>query len=126
MSGDLSQSFKDKIAVITGSTQGLGEAVARLFADRGLSGLVICGRNQSKGKEVADSIHQSGCPTFYVQADLAQVKTAGKSFRRRMKNSGESIVWSTVLQSPTEERYWTPHPNCLIKCLPSIPVRLFF
>ena len=60
MSEDLSQSFKGKIAVVTGSTQGLGEAVARLFADRGLSGLVICGRNQSKGKEVADSIHQSG------------------------------------------------------------------
>ena len=59
MSGDLSQSFKGKIAVVTGSTQGLGEAVARLFANRGLSGLVICGRNQSKGKEVADSIHQS-------------------------------------------------------------------
>ena len=74
MSGDLNQSFKGKIAVVTGSTQGLGEAVARLFADRGLSGLVICGRNQSKGKEVADSIHQSGCPTYYVQADLAQVE----------------------------------------------------
>ena len=74
MSGDLNQSFKGKIAVVTGSTQGLGEAVARLFADRGLSGLVICGRNQSKGKEVADSIHQSGCPTYYVQADLTQVE----------------------------------------------------
>ena len=53
MSGGLSQSFKGKIAVVTGSTQGLGEAVARLFADSGLSGLVICGRNQSTGKEVA-------------------------------------------------------------------------
>ena len=36
MSGDLSQSFKGKIAVVTGSTQGLGEAVARLFADLSL------------------------------------------------------------------------------------------
>ena len=74
MSGNLNQSFKGKIGVVTGSTQGLGETVARLFADRGLSGLVICGRNQSKGKEVADSIHQSGCPTYYVQADLVQVE----------------------------------------------------
>ena len=124
MSGDLNQSFKGKIAVVTGSTQGLGEAVARLFADRGLSGLVICGRNQSKGKEVADSIHQSGCPTYYVQADLAQVEDCRNIIQKADENSGESIVWSTVQQSPTEERYWTPHPNCLIKCLPSIPVHL--
>ena len=41
--------FKNKIALITGSTQGIGEATARLFVQEGLEGLVICGRNQKKG-----------------------------------------------------------------------------
>ena len=78
MSGELSQSFKGKIGVITGSTQGLGEAVARLFAERSISGLVICGRNKSKGKLVAESITQAGCPTHYVFADLTSVKDCEK------------------------------------------------
>ena len=34
-----------KIAIVTGGSQGLGEAIARLFGERGAAGLVICGRN---------------------------------------------------------------------------------
>jgi NAD(P)-dependent dehydrogenase (short-subunit alcohol dehydrogenase family) len=35
----------DQIAVVTGGAQGLGETIARLFAERGAAGLVICGRD---------------------------------------------------------------------------------
>ena len=38
-------SMDGKTAVVTGSTQGLGETIAHLFADRGVEGLVIAGRN---------------------------------------------------------------------------------
>ena len=42
-----------KYAVVTGGSQGLGEAIARLFAERGAAGLVICGRNAANGERVA-------------------------------------------------------------------------
>jgi NAD(P)-dependent dehydrogenase (short-subunit alcohol dehydrogenase family) len=60
-----------RVAVVTGGTQGLGEAVARLFAARGAAGLVICGRQAERGRAVADDLSAQGCPTHFVQADLA-------------------------------------------------------
>ena len=62
-----------KVAVVTGGTQGLGETVARLFAERGAAGLVICGRNGANGERVAEEISATGCPTHFVKADLAKV-----------------------------------------------------
>ena len=70
---DLSQQFQDKIAVVTGGTQGLGETTARLFAERGAAGIVICGRNFERGEQVARSISGFGCPTEFVHADLANI-----------------------------------------------------
>lgn len=66
-------SLAGKIAVVTGGSQGLGEAIARLFAERGAAGLVVCGRNATNGERVAADISARGCPTHFVKADLAQV-----------------------------------------------------
>lgn len=64
-----------KIAVVTGGTQGLGAAIARLLAARGAAGLVICGRSQAKGEAMAAAIaEKSAVRTVYVPADLAVVE----------------------------------------------------
>jgi NAD(P)-dependent dehydrogenase (short-subunit alcohol dehydrogenase family) len=62
-----------KVAAITGGTQGLGEAVARLFAARGVAGLAICGRSVENGERVASEISGAGCPTEFVRADLERM-----------------------------------------------------
>ncbi|MBM4436517.1 MAG: SDR family oxidoreductase [Actinobacteria bacterium] len=73
---DLRGQFAGKYAVVTGSTQGIGEAVARLLAERGCAGLVICGRNQTNGDRVAAELRAAGCPTTFVRVDLGQLPEA--------------------------------------------------
>ena len=65
--------LSNSISVVTGGTQGLGEAIARLFAERGAAGLVICGRNADRGESVARDLTSQGCRTEFVQADLASM-----------------------------------------------------
>jgi NAD(P)-dependent dehydrogenase (short-subunit alcohol dehydrogenase family) len=67
-----------KVAIVTGGTQGLGEAIARLFGERGAAGIVICGRNRERGERVASDISSPGCPTVFVKADLAKVADCRK------------------------------------------------
>ena len=63
-----------KIAVVTGSTQGLGLAIARRFVNSGVAGLVTCGRSGKKGREAADRIaDDTGVPVKFVAADLSRV-----------------------------------------------------
>ncbi len=67
-------SLEGKVAVITGSTQGLGEAAARLFRARGIRGLIVTGRNVERGKAVAESLSGGGCEAHFVAADLDKVE----------------------------------------------------
>lgn len=74
MAGD----FSGKIAVVTGGTQGLGEATARLLAARGAPGVVICGRKAEQGERVARELEETGAEARFVQADLGQMDDVRK------------------------------------------------
>jgi NAD(P)-dependent dehydrogenase (short-subunit alcohol dehydrogenase family) len=63
-----------KVAVITGGTQGLGAAIARLFAKAGAEGIAIVGRGAEKGETVARGIAgATGVPVQMIAADLADI-----------------------------------------------------
>ncbi len=71
-------SMDGKIAVVTGSTQGLGESIAHLFADRGCKGLVITGRNEKNGARVKADLEKKGVKVVFVAADLAHMDDTRK------------------------------------------------
>ena len=84
---DLSNQFKGKNIIVTGSTQGVGAETAKLFAARGANSITICGRQEEKGNNVKKEVEDLGSKCIYVKADLANVedcrnivKSADKEF----------------------------------------------
>lgn len=71
-------SMDGKTAVITGSTQGLGEAIAHLFADRGVTQMVITGRNAERGAKVKAALEAKKVKTVFVPADLVKLEDVRK------------------------------------------------
>ena len=70
--------FKDKVIIVTGSTQGSGAETAKLFASRGAKAITICGRQEQKGLEVKKEIESHGTKCLFVKADLANVDDCKK------------------------------------------------
>jgi NAD(P)-dependent dehydrogenase (short-subunit alcohol dehydrogenase family) len=61
--------LKDRVAIITGATSGLGEAAARLFAEEGAK-VAVSGRDESRGRKVAAAIAAAGGTALFVRADV--------------------------------------------------------
>jgi NAD(P)-dependent dehydrogenase (short-subunit alcohol dehydrogenase family) len=85
-SGKLRVSMKgkeQKVALITGSTDGLGRAVARLLAAAGFE-VLIHGRDAQRGSDLVRQIFEQGGTARFHQADfasLAQVRVLAGSVR---------------------------------------------
>jgi NAD(P)-dependent dehydrogenase (short-subunit alcohol dehydrogenase family) len=64
-------SLAGKVVWITGAAQGLGEATARLAAERGAAGLVLIDRNRDAGAAMAEQLSTAACRTVFVPTELA-------------------------------------------------------
>ena len=65
--------LKDKVAIVTGSTSGMGRATAVLFAREGAK-VVVTGRNEERAKAVVDQIKKEGFEAMYVIVDTSKVE----------------------------------------------------
>lgn len=72
--------LKNKVAVITGSSSGIGKAIAILFAKEGAS-VIICSNSSKKdGLEVLEEVKCLGSDAIYIQADLTKENEVKKLF----------------------------------------------
>ena len=70
-----SQRFKGKVGLVTGSTQGVGEAVARRLATEGAEGIIVTGRDADRGEAVATDLSGMGTQAVFVPADLSAAES---------------------------------------------------
>ena len=61
--------LKNKVALVTGATSGIGEACAKLFAEHGAK-VVLSGRNTEKGKNIEREICEKGGDAKFINCDI--------------------------------------------------------
>jgi NAD(P)-dependent dehydrogenase (short-subunit alcohol dehydrogenase family) len=67
--------FEDKVAVVTGAAQGIGEAYAKALAAEGAA-VVVADLNEDSGNRVAKEIEASGGTAMFVRCDVADAESA--------------------------------------------------
>ncbi|OGO17596.1 MAG: hypothetical protein A2Z02_04575 [Chloroflexi bacterium RBG_16_48_7] len=65
--------LKDKVAIVTGSSTGIGKAIAVAFAHEGAN-VVLAGRSLSKMEEVVNEIKASGETAIAIKTDITEEK----------------------------------------------------
>jgi 3-oxoacyl-[acyl-carrier protein] reductase len=70
----MSNKLKNKVAIVTGSTSGIGEAIAMLFAAEGAR-VVVSGRNPERGGKVKQKILDASGTAIFIPMEARKTET---------------------------------------------------
>ena len=104
--------LKDKVAIITGSGQGIGKATAFLFANEGAK-VIVAEYNKDTGEAVVTEINEAGGEGHFVQVDISnresvhvlisEVKETHGSIDILVNNAG--VIKDNTLENMTNEEF---------------------
>ena len=83
--------LQQKVALVTGGTSGIGEAVALLLAREGAS-VAITGRSHERGEAVVSRIQQAGGKAMFVQADSRTSEDCRRAVDETMQGFGRMDI----------------------------------
>jgi len=79
------------VAVVTGSTRGIGRATAEMFAAEGAK-VLITGRSEDAGKDVEETIRSAGGEAAYFRADVEREEDVRAAIAEALRIFGKLTV----------------------------------
>jgi len=103
--------LQGKVAIVTGSTKGIGRAVAIGYAEEGAA-VIVCGRSEDLAKSLAEELTLRGKKAVALRLDVTSVDSVNqvvaqvvKQFGRidiLVNNAGISPIWKRVEETGKE------------------------
>lgn len=81
-----------KVAIITGSSRGIGRATARLFAEEGAKVVINFNRSEKEATSLADEINSGGGETLLAKADVSKVDEIKRMIQKVVEKFGRVDV----------------------------------
>jgi len=101
-----------KVALVTGAGSGIGEATARLLAERGAK-VALLGRSPDELENVAQGIRNGGGETLVLKADISKVEQMQDAYKKLNEawgqldivfaNAGVNGVWAPLDELKPDE-----------------------
>ena len=97
--------LRDKVAVVTGGSVGIGLAIAQGLAREGVH-LVLCARQEERVKAIAQSIqNQNGVRAIGIRADLSREQDI-HHFVHEVQKEFQGI--DILINKAAKKRLWKP------------------
>ncbi|HBD82648.1 MAG TPA: 3-oxoacyl-[acyl-carrier-protein] reductase [Dehalococcoidia bacterium] len=80
--------MEGKYALVTGSSKGIGRAVALMLGEMGVNVAVNYNNSKDAAKEVEENLHKMGVESFIVRGDVSDVDQVAKMINQVTKTFG--------------------------------------
>lgn len=98
--------MKEKVAIITGSTSGIGKAAAELLSQEGVA-VAVTGRDLERGENIVNKLLAQGSKAMFIQADLFDPETPSRLVAKVVEQWGRLDILvnnaAVVCNKPLEE-----------------------
>ncbi|MFD1470919.1 glucose-1-dehydrogenase [Companilactobacillus mishanensis] len=99
--------LKDKVAVVTGGSKGIGNAISERFGKEGMSVVINYNSDRKGAEDAAKVVSDNGGKAFVLQADISTEEGANSLLNAAIEQFGNLDVWvnnaGMEIKSPTHE-----------------------
>lgn len=84
--------LKDKVAIVTGASRGIGRGIAKMFAEEGAKVIVNYNTSKNDASSLAEEIKKMGRDVLLVQADVSKADQVKNMVRKTVERFGRVDV----------------------------------